>query len=293
MTAEEAVVRRIKNLRLTEDEIEAAGYWFLEQMKPKQNTAPKLTSVAETWEEALTLGGDKDGIGGLSTGYRSLDDITGGLRGGQLIVIFGDTGHGKSLLTQNMTVKIAEAGHAVLYIGLEMTNAENTERFQNIGASRDIKVVYPLDIDMDYKSVEQYVRAAKAEDIKLVVVDHLHMFDGGSGDNEAQFLTKVCQEMKMIAIRYNVPVILVSHIKERLNGQDKGIPLLRDLKGSSSIKQLADSALAVHNEGMVSDDLGQPELLIKQRKSRRGRKQTLAKLNIIDGVKLTEKNIFA
>jgi replicative DNA helicase len=262
---------------------------LLEEAKPREKPKSRLISLAETWEEALKLHGDERGIGGLSTGYDSIDDITGGLRPGQLIIIFGDTGHGKSMFAQNIAYNIASAGTPVLFIGLEMPPAENTERFQGIGADPTLPILYPEVIDLEVKHIEFDIQDAISLKAELVIIDHLHMFEGLTQENEAQFITAICREVKMLAIKYNIPILLLSHIKERLPGQEKNIPQLRDLKGSSSIKQLADSALAVFNESMVFDDLpGQAQLIVKQRKSRRGRQQTLAKLDIMPNARLVE-----
>jgi replicative DNA helicase len=284
--------KRIESANPTEEELQDLLLWVAERTKPKPKESAPLVSLGETWEEALKLKGDGEGIGGVSTGFRCIDDITGGLRPGQLIIIFGDTGHGKSMLTQNITYNIAKRGEPVLFIGLEMTNAENTERLQGMGATADLPVLYPANIDLDVKGIEPMIKSGVENGIVLAVIDHLHMFEGLTGENEAQFLTATCREAKMLAIKYNIPVILVSHISNRPEGEEKNIPQLRHLKGSSSIKQLADSALAVHNESMVSDlpDDGMPELLIKQRKSRRGRQTTLAKLRIMPNARLSDMN---
>lgn len=276
--------------RYDPDEQTAMLDWLLEHAKPKEKPKPRLITLAETWEAAQKLHGDEEGIGGLSTGYRNVDDITGGLRPGQLIILFGDTGHGKSMLAQNIAYNVAMTGVPVLFVGLEMTNAENTERLQGIGADATLPVLYPEVIDLDVKHLEYDVQDAVEQGVGLVIIDHLHMFEGEQNGNEPQFITAICRESKMLAIKYNLPIILLSHIKERLPGSEKNIPMLRDLKGSSSIKQLADSALAIWNERMVFDDPlpGTPQLIIKQRKSRRGRQQTLAKLDILPDARLVE-----
>jgi replicative DNA helicase len=285
--------KRITSLNPTPEELEELLYSVAEVTKPKPKDDAPLVSLAETWDEAQRLAGDQNGIGGLSTGFRCIDDLTGGLRPGQLHVVFGDTGHGKSMLVQNIAYNIAKKGNPVLFIGLEMTSAENTERLQGMGATVDLPVLYPAAINLDVKGVEPSIKAGVENGIVLAVVDHLHMFDGLSGENEAQFITSAVKEMKMLAIKYDIPIILVSHISNRPEAEEKNIPMLRHLKGSSSIKQLADSALAVHNDSMVNDLPGQSELVIKQRKSRRGRQTTLARLLILDNARLAEQQVYS
>jgi replicative DNA helicase len=66
---------------------------------------------------------------GVTTGFKPLDDITGGFREGQLIVIGAATKGGKTSMAVNMATRAANAGHPVGFISLEMSSGELFDRF--------------------------------------------------------------------------------------------------------------------------------------------------------------------
>lgn len=270
--------------RYDAEEREALLDCLLAMAEPRQEVAPKLVHLAETVEAAKELQAEDGELVGLSSGWHSVDQLLGGIRGSQLIVVFGETGHRKSMFVQNLAYNVATAGHPVLFIGLEMANEENTERFLDMGADGTLPIVYPESSTVDYKDIDGLVKTAAAGGVELVVVDHLHMFSL-DGENEQAGLTKICIEMKKISRRYGAAVILVSHISRQRDR--KGIPTLNDLKGSSSIGQLADKAIAVYSDG-VENDMPDDELTLMLRKSRRLAKQKLAKLTILPNAKLVE-----
>lgn len=279
-------IQMVENARLTEEETEKLFYHLAEKMKPKRPIEPKLVHLAETVEEAEKLRSQDGKLVGLSTGWDSVDQMFGGIRGSQLIVVAGETGHRKSMFCQNLALNVASAGHPVLFIGTEMANEENTERFLDMGGDATLPIVYPEATNLDYKDLNSLVKTAVGEGVELVIIDHLHMF-ALDGENEQSGLTKVCIELKAISRRHGAAVVLVSHISKRLNRE--GPPSLGDLKGSSSIAQLADKAVMVYSQG-VETDLPDDELTLLLRKSRRRAKRTLVKLNILPTGRLTEQS---
>ncbi len=75
--------------------------------------------------EALMAGGRKLG---LQTGIRDLDQVTGGLRGGQLTIVAGRPAMGKSALMLNMADNMSRRGIPVVYFSLEMPANELAAR---------------------------------------------------------------------------------------------------------------------------------------------------------------------
>lgn len=264
---------------------------LLELAAPKEVTPPQLIHYAETIEEARKLQRTGDEIIGLSTGYKSVDALTGGMQGSQVIIVFGDTGHRKSMFVQNITANVARAGTPVLFIGLEMSNAENTERILSITGDEALPIVYPPHTDVDYKDIDGLMELAVADGVGLVVVDHLHMFEG-DGENQAASIAKICREMKRVTRKHNVPMILVSHINE--DKYRTGVPNLKDLLGSSSIKQIADTAIAIYSPGMdPSVDAEDTEVVVVNRKRRNSRKRPPVHLCILENARLEEDQVVA
>jgi replicative DNA helicase len=78
---------------------------------------------------------------GVTTGFKPLDDITGGFREGQLIVIGAATKGGKTSMAVNMATRAANAGHPVGFISLEMSSGELFDRFVSSYGGVDISVL--------------------------------------------------------------------------------------------------------------------------------------------------------
>lgn len=285
------IVRAIENGRATKEEEFDAMVLLMdrhgEQDDPLKIKAKKpLVTIAETIDEAKEHMAAEGKIVGLTTGYRELDQMIQGLREGEIHVVFGDTGHGKSQLVQNITLNIASRDIPVLFIGTEMINRENTERFielagGNVDRVTRLPIIYPPDVP-GYKKVDHLVAEAMENDCRLVVIDLLHNFES-EGENEAAALSRMCREFKRVAVHHKVPVLLVSHINE--DKLRKGVPELKDLKGSSSIKQIASSALAVWRDDELEPHQ-QTVLKVVCRKHRRGIKRRSVELAILPNARL-------
>lgn len=190
---------------------------------------------------------------GISTGFPSIDKLTLGLVGGELIIVAGPTSKGKTLLSMNIANNIAKKGGRVLFVTLEMTHEELTSRYMFTNGGWDTEdfavvagnTIFQQNDEMDWQDIDGLMENAKKElDVDLVVIDHLHYFSRDL-KNTAEDLGRITQEFKKNAKRYNIPVILISHIKklqkdEVLSGDS--------LRGSSLIAQDADIVLMVNRD---------------------------------------------
>jgi len=218
----------------------------------KQNKY-QVASMLDFIDEAQDRFDNWGKMQGLSTGFPSIDKLTLGLVGGELIIVAGQTSRGKTLLSMNIANNIAKTGKTVLFVTLEMTHAELTSRymFVNGGAqSGDFgnvaaNTLFQANDELDWKDIDGLIKNAKEElNVDLVVIDHLHYFTREL-QNVAEDLGRITKEFKKNAIRYNIPVILISHVRkmakdEQLSGES--------LRGSSLIAQDADIVLLVDRD---------------------------------------------
>jgi replicative DNA helicase len=88
---------------------------------------------------------------GIPTGFKQLDDITGGFREGQLIVIGAATKGGKTSMAVNMATRVANGGIPVGVISLEMSSGELFDRVVSSYGGVDISVLskQPTKQEMD------------------------------------------------------------------------------------------------------------------------------------------------
>lgn len=288
------ILRAIKSSRATPEE-KFEAYQYIRDEDPdvkewlgtEKSKKPELIALAETVEQAQQNLVEGDKLNGLSTGYQSLDQMTRGMAKGELIVIFGDTSHGKSQLSQNISLNLALTGKAVMFVGLEMTNVENTVRFlqmlSNQTSAMSLPILYPKTSDVGYKDIDGLVVAAQKEGTELVVIDHLHMF-ARNVDNMANEISLITHEFKRVARKYEIPIILISHINRA--GTKKGTPELADLKGSGSIEQDCDIALAVWRD--MNDETDTKLRVVLRKNRNRGRKVWKCELDIRENARLVE-----
>lgn len=190
---------------------------------------------------------------GISTGFPSIDEQTLGLVGGELIIVAGQTSRGKTLLSMNIANNVAKTGKTILFITLEMTHAELTSRYMFVnGGSRSAdfgtvaaNTLFQANDELDWKDIDGLIQNAREElGVDLVIIDHLHYFTREL-QNVAEDLGRITKEFKKNAIRYDIPIILISHVRkmqkdEQLSGES--------LRGSSLIAQDADIVLLVDRD---------------------------------------------
>lgn len=266
-------------------------------VRPQEDEQVGLVKMSETIGDAIKVMQEGDKLVGLSTGYDSIDELNHGMAPGELIVIFGHTNHGKSLFAQNITVNLAKQGVPTMFVGLEMSRAENTSRFMNIYGFKDIQtditgkanefvalpIIYPKVDDIDFRQVDGMVAQGVKEGVKLVVLDHLHYFSRG-GENENGEIGMLVNEFKKVARRNNVVLILISHIV-KLDEDISPKPI--HLRGSSFIAQDADQLLSVYRD----PEGEQHQLHVKIHKNRNrkwDRSNNGRTLTIVDGVRLVD-----
>jgi replicative DNA helicase len=214
------------------------------------NSKFKLSSMADHIEAAKERYENWGKMFGLSTGFPSIDQLTLGLPGGELVIVAGETSRGKTLLSMNIANFVAKNGGRVLFVTLEMTHAELTSRYMylNGGADTDdfltvaANTVFQANDELDWKDVDGLITNAKEQlDVDLVVVDHLHYFTREL-QNVSEDLGRITKEFKKNAIRHNIPIILISHVRKMGRDDDLNENALR---GSSLIGQDADIILFV------------------------------------------------
>lgn len=183
-------------------------------------------------------------IKGLSTGLKKVDTMTQGFVPGELMIISGQTSHGKTQLSNNIMLAVAKNEHKVMFVTMEMTKQETADRFNMLTKDQDIgegKIFLNMRSDLAYTDVTKLIEKAKEKGCELVVIDHLHYFSR-SVENATQEVSKIVKEFKSAAVVYEIPIILICHVRKMA---PKKHPTLEDLRDSSLIAQDADLVLIV------------------------------------------------
>jgi len=258
----------------------------ISQASLMQNDKLSIVGINEFIDEARSSRGLRGSVQGLSTGFYDVDDMTKGFMPGELMIVSGHTSHGKTQLATNIAYRTARAGKPVLFVTMEMTKIEMTQRILAIAGDKipeDFPFHFQSRTDLAYVDVARLVEKAKEQGVKLVVIDHLHYFSR-SLDNTTAEISKIVREFKQAAITNEIPVILICHVR-KMDTQKR--PALQDLRDSSMIAQDSDMVLMVWRDTSV-DAEDQTEVEISILKNRNRGLHARRKLMTSDGLKLLD-----
>jgi len=211
----------------------------------------------------------------IKTGFNSLDYLTGGFHRGDLITISSRSGIGKSILCLHFAIEALKQNKKVLYLNLEMSDSQMTERliaiYGGVNAlelrNRKVDEVSLAEASEKLFTDEKFknfrllsssrinsfgvlslsAREQRRNGLDLLVVDYLGRLNDEKGKGtEEERLTQIVRNLKNTALRLDVPIIVPTQI-DKLSAQ-KNNPEVEDSKGSTSIAHEADLALAIRRE---------------------------------------------
>jgi replicative DNA helicase len=225
-------------------------------------------------------------VSGLSTGFTKFDEMTGGLHGGELIILAARPSMGKTALALNMAQHVAAhplMRKPVAVFSLEMSSASLLTRllcaaarvdqhkfragYLNADERRKLQVALaeltesPLYLDdtagVNLMDIHSKLRRMKAEHgLSLVVIDYLQLMSTrGRIENRNQEVSALSRGLKLMAKDLNVPFIVLSQLSrasETRPGDHK--PQLSDLRDSGSIEQDADLVAFIYREELYRKD---------------------------------------
>lgn len=220
--------------KLKDADLEAAFFEELKRYTGEDEVIPS-TDIPGILEKATPR---------MNLGIHDIDTLTGGFGEENLVVISGPTGQGKTLLAQNMTAWLAKKEHKTLWFSFEMSLSELYERFQAFDYT---PVFYTPKTNVSRSMVwleRKIVEAIVKYQTNFVVIDHTHYLFNmqNAGENTSLYLGDIIRQLKLIARKYKIVVILIHHLKKTdiLEG-----PTIDDLRDSSFVAQEADYVLMV------------------------------------------------
>ncbi len=240
-------------------------------------------AMKQTIEMASAAYKNEEGIVGVPTGLRDLDDRLGGLHQSDLVIIAGRPSMGKTALATNIAFnaakKLQEGGKksSIAFFSLEMSSEQLSTRIlaeQSRIKSNDIRrgriseeqfdkfietskniAELPLYID-ETPAISIAAMSNRARRIKrlfgleMIVVDYIQLMKGSfnSKDGRVQEISEITQGLKAIAKELSVPVVALSQLSRAVEQRDQKKPQLSDLRESGSIEQDADVVMFVYRE---------------------------------------------
>lgn len=211
---------------------------------------------------------------GVPTGLHNLDRVTGGWRGGQLVILAARPAMGKTAISLLFVQAAARSGVPVCLFSLEMPDVQLAGRMLVGAAGTDAGAFRAGDVSAaDWQQIECRVaelgrlpvRVVDVASISMpriralsramqrrgrcgmIVIDYLQLIapETGRPGNREREVAEISRAAKLLAKELDVPVILLAQLSRRVEERADKTPLLSDLRESGAIEQDADMVLFI------------------------------------------------
>ncbi len=259
------------------DEAEAALYG-VSNTYLSNNFVPIGSILSESFDRIDELHKNKGQLRGVSTGFRALDNVLGGLQKSDLIILAARPSMGKTTLAMNIAENAAiQHGAKVGVFSLEQSKDQLVDRllssqagvdswklrsgnltdadFPKIGKAMGVLSEASIFIDDSpgLSSLEVLTKSRRLQmdhGLDLVVIDYLQLMRGSTrySDNRVQEVSEISRSLKGMARELNVPVIALSQLSRGVEARPDKRPMLSDLRESGSIEQDADVVMFIYRD---------------------------------------------
>lgn len=240
----------------------------------------------------------KGEILGVPTGFKDVDKLFCGFRGGDLIVLAARPGVGKTSFALNLAINSAKNGTNVAFFSLEMSASQITHRIISSEARVELSKIrsgFLQDADMQQianaslalgslnmsiddtpglsilearaKARRQLRNLKERNEKGLIIVDYLQLMTPAVSrrdGNRAVEVGEISRGLKILAKELDVPVIALSQLNRsvEMRGAKYKRPMLSDLRESGSIEQDADVVMFIDRsmDDKEAEDPSRPQL---------------------------------
>jgi len=233
-------------------------------------------ALAESFDRLDELHKQGEGLRGVPTGFKDLDDSLAGLQKSNLIILAARPGVGKTTLALNICQNVAVKHKLpVGFFSLEMSKEELVDRllvsqadidawklktgrlsekdFTRLSNAMGELAESPIFIDdtpaQTVLEMRTKARRLQVENgLSLLVVDYLQLARSRQLENRVQEISEVSQGLKNLARELKIPVLAVSQLSRAVEQRGQKRPQLADLRESGSIEQDADVVMFLWRE---------------------------------------------
>lgn len=206
-------------------------------------------------------------LSGITSGFRVIDEITGGWQASDLIVLGADAGMGKTSLALEFAKRPALQGIPVAFFSLEMGLRPLFARMISQESDMELnKILRTGMTEWDVKNVTERTEALRKapiffedekmnifelknrarklkrkHNIKLLIIDYLQLIETTGINNRAEAVSYVSRSLKGLAKELNIPIITISSLLNKEISKRPGkVPQKSDLRESGNIEFDAD-----------------------------------------------------
>ena len=234
----------------------------------------------------------------VNFGFPKLDNLAGGMTKGEVSIIAGRPGHGKTTFALNLLRNLLHDGQKVLVINREMTNKEMFKKLLVLESGnlsyKDIRLA-KLTLDEhaelettkeklmkyndklimydDITDLDATITAVRKVKPDVVIDDYIQLAKVPGMKDRRFEIESLMQEYKWTAKILQIPIILLSQLNREIEKREDPIPKTSDLAESGSIEQVAENILFVYYDWKVKYEmstLGKSQIQVVAGKVRYG-----------------------
>ena len=229
----------------------------------------------------------------IMMGLPKLDEMLGGLEGGDLILIGARPAVGKSAFATQITSHFAELGKKVGYFNLEMQEKQVYERFVAARSGIELTrirraIAFQNDEERRFREANEYLERqkgiiittgakriseiridAKRQGYDVIIIDYMQLVkpDRTYGSNRYAEVGAISHAVKSLAMEMNIPVIGLCQLNRMSEARETKEPTMAELRESGDFEQDASVIMLLWN----TDKDDRSKKCLKVDKSRQGR----------------------
>ena len=287
----------VKDKITIEQKVDQVNQLLIENKITKNTESPKsvkdiLTIVKKELQDSNLIAQKL-----IKTGFKTIDNRLNGFKDGDLIVVAGRPGMGKTTWALNIATNNILNAKTVLIFSLEMTNEQLIKKIISSESGLSMKSLLTGDLtpgewnkfnsiekilsasslyvyDKSPITIETLVNKTKAiqsiKDIDLIVVDYLQLLmtsnkAPSNSDSRAASMTYISNLLKGLAKDVGCPVISLSQLNRGVEARVDKRPVLSDLRDSGSIEQDADMVIMLYREEYYDSlNTGLAEVIVRK-----------------------------
>jgi len=233
-------------------------------------------ALAESFDRLDELHKQGEGLRGVATGFKDLDDALAGMQRSNLLILAARPGVGKTSLALNIAQNVAvKYKRPIGFFSLEMSREELVDRllvaqadidawklktgkldeedFTKLSNAMGELAEAPLYIDdtpgLSILEMRTKARRLQVEaGIDFLIVDYLQLAHSRNLENRVQEVSEISQGLKNLARELKIPVLALSQLSRAVETRGGKKPQLADLRESGSIEQDADVVMFIWRE---------------------------------------------
>lgn len=237
----------------------------------KQEKSKTLSEIAKKYKNNYFK--EKE-VSPMNLGFEKLDNMLGGLEGGDVIIIGARPAVGKSAFVTQITSTLAKQGKRIGFYNLEMKDKQMYERFlvseSGIGLTRLRRAVRFLGDEKERfdkaneilekaenivitstgsKSVSEIKAESKHMDYDIIIIDYLQLLkaDTTYRGNRAAEVGEISRTIKNLAMELNIPIIALSQLNRVSEMKETKEPTMAELREAGNIEQDASVIILMWN----------------------------------------------